>query len=84
MGTDADNNPLTYTIVAQPSKGTLSGAAPNLTYTPSSNQSGSDSFSFKVNDGDVDSNVDTATVTFSPGDDPNNGDAPTRRERSSK
>ena len=33
-GTDADGDALTYTVVNQPSNGTLSGTAPNLTYTP--------------------------------------------------
>ncbi len=31
-GTDADNNPLTYTVLSQPAHGTLTGTAPNLTY----------------------------------------------------
>ena len=64
VGTDADNNPLTYTIVAQPTKGTLTGTAPNVTYTPSSNQHGADSFTFKVNDGTVDSAVATVSITI--------------------
>ncbi len=64
VGTDADNNPLTYVIVSQPSKGTLSGTAPNLTYTPSSNQNGADSFSFKVNDAVEDSNLATVSITI--------------------
>jgi hypothetical protein len=60
-GTDADANPLTYTVLTQPSKGILSGMAPNLTYTPNANVNGADSFTFKVNDGFVDS----ATATIS-------------------
>ena len=63
-GTDADNNPLTYSIVTQPANGTLSGTAPNLTYTPSANYNGSDSFTFKVNDGSVDSTVATISITI--------------------
>ena len=42
---------------------TLSGTAPNLTYNPKANYSGSDSFTFKANDGKADSN--TATVSIS-------------------
>src|SRR5204863_492631 len=32
--TDVDGDPLTYAIVTAPAHGTLSGTAPNLTYTP--------------------------------------------------
>ncbi len=62
-GTDVDGNPLTYTIVTQPTHGSLSGDAPSVTYTPTANFNGSDSFSFKVNDGSVDSNVATVSIT---------------------
>src|SRR5207249_4461331 len=33
-GTDVEGSPLTYAIVTGPTHGTLSGAAPALTYTP--------------------------------------------------
>ena len=33
-GTDIDSDTLTYTVVTGPTHGTLSGTAPNLTYTP--------------------------------------------------
>jgi uncharacterized protein YhjY with autotransporter beta-barrel domain len=52
-GTDP-NTPartLTYTVATQPQHGTLSGAAPNLTYTPTANYVGSDSFTFTVTNG---------------------------------
>ena len=64
VATDADNNPLSYSIVTQPTKGTLSGTAPNLTYTPNLNQYGVDSFTFKVNDGTVDSNLAAVSITI--------------------
>ena len=64
-GTDADNNPLTYTVLSQPLHGTLTGTAPSLTYTPQAGYNSRDSFTFKVNDGTVDSNI--ATVYFSMG-----------------
>ncbi len=60
---DADEDTLTYSLVAQPSHGTLSGTAPNLKYTPSSGYSGTDSFTFKVNDGKVDSNTAIVSIT---------------------
>lgn len=60
--TDADNDPLTYTIITGPANGTLSGQAPEITYTPNSNYVGQDSFSFKANDGATDSNVATVLI----------------------
>jgi autotransporter-associated beta strand protein len=62
-GTDAENNPLTFTVLTTPSNGTLSGTAPNLTYTPTSNFNGADSFTFKANDGLLDSSVATVSIT---------------------
>ena len=60
--TDADNDPLTYAIVAPPAHGALSGAAPNLTYTPAAGYFGLDHFTFKANDGFADSNVATISI----------------------
>ena len=37
---DADGNALTYSIVSHPLNGSLSGTAPNLTYTPFANFNG--------------------------------------------
>jgi len=68
-GTDVDLNPLTYAVVTAPTKGTLSGTAPNLTYTPSLNANGTDSFTFKVNDGTVDSAVATVSITITAAND---------------
>ena len=41
----------------------LSGTAPNLTYTPATNFVGADAFTFKANDGTVDSNNATVSIT---------------------
>ena len=60
--TDAENDALTFRIVAQPKNGKLSGSAANLTYTPNDDFSGTDTFTFVANDGKVDSNVATITV----------------------
>ena len=62
---DPDNDTLTYTITSNPSNGVLSGTAPNLTYTPTANFNGSDSFSFSANDSIFDSNVATVSITVS-------------------
>ena len=60
--TDADSDPLTYAVVTQPAHGLLSGTAPNLTYTPVTGFTGADSFTFKANDGKVDSAAATVTI----------------------
>ena len=52
---DNCNDSLTYAILTQPTHGVLSGTAPNVTYTPTANYTGSDSFTFKANDGVNDS-----------------------------
>jgi MYXO-CTERM domain-containing protein len=62
-GSDADGDPVTYTVVDGPSHGTLSGTAPALTYAPAAEYSGADSFTFKVNDGFADSPAATVSVT---------------------
>ena len=61
---DVDGDPLTFTIVTPPAHGTLTGTMPNLTYTPAANYNGADSFTFKVNDGSVDSNIATVSLTI--------------------
>jgi hypothetical protein len=63
---DKDGDPLNCRIVSGPAKGTLSGTAPNLTYTPKADANGSDSFSFLVNDGKADSNTATVSITINP------------------
>src|SRR5207302_1900217 len=61
--TDADGDALTFSIVAGPLHGALSGVAPNVTYTPAANYNGADSFTFKANDGTVDSSAATVSLT---------------------
>jgi gliding motility-associated-like protein len=76
-GTDADGNPLTYTVLVPPSNGTLTGSGPNLTYVPDTNYHGSDTFTFKVNDGISDSNTGTVSVSVN-----SNNDAPVANSQS--
>src|SRR5207237_10411132 len=65
-GSDVDGDALTFAIVAGPVHGTLTGAGANRTYTPDANYNGPDSFTFKVNDGAVDGNNATVTITVTP------------------
>jgi len=63
---DVDGDTLTYSIVTNPSQGTLSGTPPNVTYNPYANYNGSDSFTFKANDRVSDSNIATVSITVNP------------------
>jgi hypothetical protein len=67
---DVPADTLTYSVPSPPSSGTLSGTPPNLTYTPYFNYHGPDSFRFVANDGQVDSNSATISITVSPVNDP--------------
>ncbi|MGB2863516.1 MAG: Ig-like domain-containing protein [Sedimentisphaerales bacterium] len=69
-GSDPDGDTVVYSVVTVPSHGSLSGTAPNLTYSPNKNFSGPDSFTFKVNDGTADSALTTVAVTITPANDP--------------
>ncbi|MFO7671676.1 MAG: Ig-like domain-containing protein, partial [Bacteroidales bacterium] len=69
---DPDSDPLTYSIVTDGTKGTAvitNASTGAFTYTPATGQNGSDWFSFKVNDGSVDSNIAIVTVTIIAGND---------------
>ena len=66
VATDVDGDDLTFTVVDSPLHGVLTGSGAALTYTPDTDFSGSDGFTFMVNDGTVDSNVATVTITVNP------------------
>jgi VCBS repeat-containing protein len=62
--TDSDGNTLTAVKVTDPAHGTLTlNADGSFTYTPTVGYIGSDSFTYKANDGALDSNVVTVTLT---------------------
>ena len=61
--TDVDTDPLTYSVITDPTNGVLSGTVPNLTYTPNTDFVGSDSFTFKANDGTEDSTDATISIS---------------------
>ncbi len=77
-GTDADDNNLTFAIVGDPTKGSLGAIGlPDCTtvldtctasvlYTTTANLNGADSFTFKVNDGTVDSANGTVSISITP------------------
>lgn len=65
--TDANNgDTLTFSIVTPPEHGSVKlddSHEGTFTYTPESGFSGKDSFAYKANDGEADSNVGSVTVT---------------------
>jgi VCBS repeat-containing protein len=62
--TDAENNALSAVLVTGPAHGTLSlNADGSFTYTPDANYNGADSFTYKANDGSLDSSVATVNIT---------------------
>jgi len=67
-GTDIDAypQPLSFELVSLPASGLLSGTAPNLTYTPYEHWFGSDSFTFRVFDGDLYSSTAMVSITVNP------------------
>ena len=75
-GTDANADPLTFAIASDPANGTLTGTAPDLTYTPSEGWSGTDTFTFTVDDGQATSPAATVTVEVAAVNDP-----PTARDQ---
>ena len=62
-GSDANGDPLTYSVVTPPNNGTLSGRAPNLTYTANAGFFGTDTFTYVANDGEFDSAPATVSIT---------------------
>lgn len=69
LSADVDLDPLTYAIVTQPTSGTLTNFDPvngTVDYIADLNYFGPDSFTFRTNDGTVDSNVATVSLTVTP------------------
>ncbi len=71
LATDANQDKLTFTVVDKPANGTLTlDAAGTFTYTSKLNYNGPDKFTFKANDGTLDSNLATFDLNVSPVNDP--------------
>ena len=61
-GSDVDGDTLSFALASQPAHGTLSGTAPDLTYTPAQDYQGPDSFTFTVSDGQATSAPATVSI----------------------
>jgi uncharacterized repeat protein (TIGR01451 family) len=65
--TDADTNTLTAALVSGPTHGTLTlNADGSFSYTPATNYTGPDSFSYQANDGTTNSGITTVSLTVTP------------------
>jgi cysteine-rich repeat protein len=62
FATDVDGPTLHYAIDSPPTHGTLTGAPPNITYTPDLHYFGGDAFTFEASDGSLRSRVATVTI----------------------
>lgn len=69
-GRDPDGDPITFKVMGEPANGTLSGAMPDLTYTPNPGFDGADSFQYQASDGDLDSAMATVSITVMPANTP--------------
>jgi len=63
-GSDNDATILHYTIVEHPKHGRLTGKGPSFTYVADKGYNGMDSFTFKVNDGDLESSLVRVTINI--------------------
>src|SRR5678809_581026 len=62
--TDVDGNPLTAVLGTGPASGVLSlNANGSFSYVPNANFVGTDSFTYRANDGTENSNLATVTIT---------------------
>ena len=65
--TDPTGDPLTAALVAGPAHGQLTlNSNGSFTYTPAANYHGSDSFTYRPNDGIADGNITTVNLTINP------------------
>ena len=67
-GSDIDGDSLTYEIVTNPINGSVTVADNKATYIPSSGYFGKDTFTYKINDGTVDSSTKTVTISVTSND----------------
>ena len=68
--TDIDSATLTAVLVASPANGNLTlNADGSFVYTPAADYNGPDSFTYKANDGSLDSNTAMVSITVTPVDD---------------
>ena len=62
VASDSDGDTLSYTILSLPENGSLTGNAPSLSYQAIAGFTGTDTFTFQVDDGELSSPVATVTI----------------------
>ena len=67
---DEEADQLQFIIIRHPEHGTLSENFPNVIYTPNKDYNGTDSFTYKANDGFLDSQTATVNIEIQPVNDP--------------
>jgi hypothetical protein len=69
---DAESSPIAATLVSGPSNAASFALSPNgmFSYTPVANFTGTDTFTYKANDGGLDSGIATVTITVTAVNDP--------------
>jgi subtilisin family serine protease len=77
QATDPESNPLSFHVVSRPSHGKITGKGQVLVYSPNPYFSGSDRFTFKADDGELESNSGTVTLSVEP---PNHPPVSTNQE----
>jgi len=68
--TDPESSPLHFHVVTHPLNGKITGKGQVITYSPNTFFVGSDRFTFKADDGELDSNIATVSVVVDPGNHP--------------
>jgi DNA/RNA endonuclease G (NUC1) len=63
---DVEGDALTFSVVSGPAHGSVSISGHTATYTPAPDYNGADSFTFKANDGQLDSNAASVNVQVNP------------------
>ncbi|MEK9770545.1 MAG: Ig-like domain-containing protein, partial [Betaproteobacteria bacterium] len=70
-GEDSNGDSLTYSILSQPSNGSLGSISNDkVIYTPGQDFYGTDTFTYQASDGTYNSNAATVTITIAPINDP--------------
>ena len=75
LGSDPDGDNLSYSIVTEPSHGSVTLSGNQFTYTPNTDFTGTDTFTFRAHDGNGYS-VTNATITLNISDTPQANEAP--------
>ncbi len=66
LGASGGTEPFVFNILSSPTNGSLSGTAPNITYTPNNSFEGVDSFTYEVTDALAQTSTATVTINVLP------------------